>query len=102
MAGFPQPNHSAFLSISLSLTPDYGLQTSSQKYRMWENLSKRVNPECFQPLGRKKPFDVGIAVCLLSLLNFKTYQALAKLINMCIEPSSVLGIVPLMILCCGT
>lgn len=25
-----QPNHSAFLSLSLSLAPDYGLQTSSQ------------------------------------------------------------------------
>ena len=76
-----QLNRSAFLSISLFFAPDYGLQTNSQKYRMWEHLSKRAKPEYFQLWGRKNFFLFLLVVVLSSFLNFKTYRSLSKLIN---------------------
>lgn len=45
----------------------------------------------FSAFGEQKAFCCRHCCCLLSLLTFKTYEALAELMNMLIEPYSVLG-----------
>lgn len=92
---FTWGNHSAFLSFPLFLALDDGLQASSQKYRMWENLSKRAKPGCFQPFG-EKPFVVAIIFHISYISRLVGTPWTDPYI---FESYSVLGMGPLMILC---